>query len=286
MKTTSYPTFRLLLKDTFGIFSDNWKRLIGISIIPAFLNILALIGFSVLFLSNILSQLFIRNYNFILIGIPVAIFLFSALAIVGLWSQSALIYTVVNYKKEFGVKEAYSRSWEYVGRFFKLSTLIGLMIIGGLILLLAPGLLVLFYSSLAFLILFTEGKAGRDAVYQSRHYISANPTQYFNKAFIWFFLIVIISALIDSITGNRDPSTIQSLIRFIFNLAVAPLTIIYSFLNYQYLKSISPQKASRSAGFEKKLYLGLAVFGLIVIALALIAASYFAATTLQNSLGL
>ncbi len=283
MEQITYPSFRQLVAKTFSIFSQNWKRLVGIAFIPTILTAITFLALSFFLAANVFSQLLARNYTFLLIGIPVTIFFLIALSIFNFWSQSALFYAVVNIKKEFSVRQAYSRSWSYVGRFLQLSLLIGLMTLGGLPLFLIPGLLVMFYSSLAFLVFFSEDLSGWDAIYRSQFYIRSNAKQFFVRIIIWLLLLVLTSGLVDSFFNNVNSPFIESSVRFVYNLVTGSLSIIFLFLNYQHLKLISPDVIPSSYNHQKAFYTILAILPLVYLVLALAASFLFQKSLINNN---
>ena len=122
-----------LIKQSFGLFfkKENFIYFVKISLPPLVLGAIQVL----LFQKNLQDGLYDLNY---MLFIPFVI----AWSLVWVWYQAANLESVIRVqgggKLEF--KDTYKKAWGYALRLFAVSLVAGLIVFGGLILLIVPGI--------------------------------------------------------------------------------------------------------------------------------------------------
>lgn len=145
---------------------------------------------------------------------------------VNLLSQAALIFAVK--EKEIGAKEAFQKSWHKIISFAWVSSLSFLIVIGGFILFIVPGIIFSVWYSLAAYALIVDGKKGMDALSQSKQLVKGSWWSVF-----WRFLVISVIVGIISIIVSFIPFGAK-----IFTLFSVPFTVTFTFLLYKELKQL------------------------------------------------
>lgn len=240
-----------LFKESWEIFKSRFGTLIALYLLSiVFLFVLIGIFSGVGYL---LSTLFPENKNAV-----IATGIFTGMIpgfIAMFWAFAAFTFAVVD--ETLGIREALGKSWQRVGSFMWLASLLGFIISGGFFLLVIPGIIFLVWFVFAQFILASEDERGMNAILKSKAYVKDR----------WFdiFLRLFVVWLVSAILG------IVPLIGPILSLIFFPFTMIFICLVYRDLKAIKGEGFiyPHSSG-DKFMWIGIGALGYIVLPLFII----------------
>lgn len=147
----------------------------------------------------------------------------------------SLIFAI---KEDIGVVEAYKKGLKVVTSYFWISILLFLLISGGFLLFIIPGILFLIWFSLADFVLIFEEKKGMDAILRSKFLVLGN---FLTVVWRGLALTPIIIPYILLFELQRDGIIgvwTYYIIIGALSLFIAPFTSIYGVLNYKNLKEV------------------------------------------------
>jgi len=246
---SSLPSTRVLLKQSWDIYKKRVDSFLGIMAVPILLTILTFSvsvggGFFLGWFSSlaVLSDKPTKVIMFLLICLAV-LFYTVIFLIIQAWGQTALLYAIKDHQEKIGVVESYRRGWHKTISYLWIYCLTGLVIIGGLLLFIVPGIIFAIWFSLSEFILIGEETKGKKALLKSKQYVKDKL-----KSVLWrFFCMGTISFIISLALGLvcafickilKTPSFMQDIGYFVSGLFLTPLIMIYQFLVYRYLKEI------------------------------------------------
>lgn len=282
-----------LLKEAWGIYKARFKTFIIISLIPALVIVALLVAlFIILFIFGLLASggpislifptaqaiitsptsTFIEEpafpsvisniVNFIL-GFGIIVFvIIIPIIILQLWSQAALLFAIKDSEENIGVKESYRRGWKKIGSIFWVGLLSGIIVVGGYLLFVVPGIIFAVWFSLALYIVIAEGLGGMNAILKSKEYVRGYWWEVFWR-FIFIGLVIIGINIAVMLLGLVIPVLPNLLMIFL-----TPLTVIYTFLVYKNLKAIKEAKGEVKSEFssgEKIKYILAGLAGIILV---------------------
>ena len=131
-----------------------------------------------------------------------------------------------------GLLPLYRQIWPILGKFLLTQALVGIFILGGLILLIIPGLVLAVRYLFVPFIVVAEGKFGKAALAQSSAYVKGKFWGIVGRS----VFISFISLLISGAATQVDNTIIASALQIVMALGVAPLTTIYFYHLYQECK--------------------------------------------------
>ena len=219
-----------LLKDAWSLYRSKFKTLIGIMIVPVvisiILNELSIISIS----SPALSQASWLP--------PIKIIIWLILLYFNAISISALLFSV---KNDIGTKEAYARSFKSAFSYILVVILGTLVITGGFVLFVIPGVVFSLWFSLSVYSFVFEERKGLEALYRSKQLVEGN----FWKI-AWRFIFISIIAIIIAIPLAILEKVLNGSHRFVDSvgqLFLIPLVVFFGavlFQNLVRLKQDSP----------------------------------------------
>ena len=276
------PSPMTLLSEAWQLYRLKWKIFLKILIVPILLLFLLFIVFSISifiigFLGYLLPGLILKNIIIFVIGLVLLIFLFLIATIIQFWSQTALIHAIK--WSDIGVRESYRRGWYKVKSLFWVSILSCLVMLGGYIIFVIPGIIFSIWFILVAYVVVLEDSKGINAMLTSRELIRNYWWSVFWRIlFISIFVFVIIvlplifSQIFSAVVPSFEGGLVEGIINFsvnIISLILAPFTAIYLFLIYSKLKKIkenSDLEESRK-GRKSFIIIGLlGIFALITVA--------------------
>ena len=134
-------------------------------------------------------------------------------------------------------QESYRFGFRRLGSVILVSVLVGLAVIGGLILLVIPGLIFLFFLSVSVPVLIVENRRGTDAMGRSWNLVKGHFWHVVGVLVVAGLITGVISSIIGAIGGN------VWVVRWIFSaigaIITAPFTSLVSVLLYLDLRSRS-----------------------------------------------
>lgn len=222
------PDFGDLLQKTFSIYELRLGTFIGIVIFPLIVGSLAFF-------------LFLISLNYPL-GILSLIILIPVVIITGVWSQVSLIFAIKDREEKIGIVESFKRGWSKLFSFFWVSILFSVIIMGGYLLFIIPGVIFSIWFSFSLYILVSENLKGMNALFRSKQLVSG----YWVEVWLRFFLIGLITSIpaivLYAILGIIiSPDVAEPIIRIISNLFITPFTFAFGFLLYENLKRMKAQ---------------------------------------------
>lgn len=223
-----------LLKESWEIFIAGFKTYAGIMLIP---NVLTLLPIALILGSG---ATFDPGYfqgagaiqEIILFLLVITIVLFFQI-----WGYLALIHAVQESTTGLGILEAYRLAGPKLPSFFWLSSLMGIIVFAGFLLLVVPGILFLVWFALAPYVLVGESLKGFDALSRSKQYVKGRGLEVFWRLFVITVISTVIPAAAEKGFEWLSIPFGGLLSQFLTALVFWPLITIYSFLIYQHLKT-------------------------------------------------
>lgn len=257
-----------LLKESWRIYCLKIKTLLGIIGLP--------VGFSFLF--------WILMYFLVGTSLKYSIW-FSVIGTISclgslflwLWAIPSLLY---NLKENTNIKESYKRGFKILGSYIWVYFLLVIIIAGGFLLFIIPGILFSIWFSLAIFILVFEEKKGFNALFRSKHLVSGK----FWGALVRFLalgliiglgLFLVFALIIFGIENKQIEDQLSEVIGYFLQLFILPFFLIYGFLIYNNLKEIKAEVIYEEPARSKKAkYVIPGILGILLIGL-LISVSFF-----------
>lgn len=271
-----------LLKEAWGFFKARFSIFAGITLIPIAVMIVLIIAmFFLLGVAGFLDGLFgsrvgvspdLSLFPNILVIVTLAL-LFLAIMILQIWSQSALLFAIKDGAENIGVKESYRRGWHKIGSIFWIGLLSGIIVMGGYLLFVIPGIIFAVWFSLAVYIVIAEGSGGMNAILKSKEYVKGYWWEVLWR-FIFIGLVVFGINIVAMIA-----SAIIPIIPNLLMIFITPLTVIYSFLVYKNLKAIKGEVKSEFSFSEKIKFIAVGILGILLIAGFIIGSIFLASLT-------
>ncbi len=184
-----------------------------------------------------------------IIGILLMITLMS---LVGSWIAAACIYAIVD---ETGIREALGQSLSRIWAFFWLFSLLGLIVGGGSMLLVVPGILFFGWFVFAQYVLAAEETRGMDALLKSREYVRGYGWAIFGRLALLY--LVAIAVMI--------PFSLIPFIGPLVSLFVGPFVLVYCNEIYQDLRAMKPNLIYSSTTGVKATYLSIGIIGFLAV---------------------
>lgn len=258
-----------LLKQSWSVFTSRFWVLLGAQLLPIIFMIL--ITLSV----GIFSFFAIRSGNY-LIAIPTVILIVILAMIVFSWQNLAVIYILQEAGNKAGIREAYGRTRSKIFAFWWISILSTIIVSGGLLFLIIPGLLVSFYTIFTIQILVGEDHRGMDILLKSREYVRDHILGIIGRfaVLLIFLAMIYISVSIIEFLLPKDNLILSIPIRIFINLLNIPIQLFgltYFYQIYLNLKQLRGNFAFEPPKSTRTWWTVFAVLGLIPIPLVIIA---------------
>lgn len=233
-----------LLRNAWEIYRGRMWTLIAVGLAAVILPVLALVPFIALgyFVSQSMPdfQQIIMAANFLL-GMVGAVWL-------GNWGVSAFLIAVSD--QQAGIKEVFIKAKPKVLGHIWLGVLTGLIVMGGYLLLIVPGIIFAVWFFFAPFVFIEEDVRGMDALLKSKAYVRGKWIPVCVRLIaIWLF------------------SALVSLIPFVGQLLalfLVPLCFVYTFLVYQDLKASKGPMTFQPTKKEKIRFVAASAFGFVM----------------------
>lgn len=237
MTGSQIPSANQIFKEAVSVYKMLFKTLIIINLIPllAMLIFVLLAGVGI----GTVSTLKIQSFGMGTVGVILAIIVSITLIYLNIWSGVATLFAIKDQTEEITWKEAYKRSKNKVWTFFFTSLLAGLAIIGGLILLIVPGIIFAFWFGFNSFIVVEENLSGVTALKKSKYYVKGRVMELFKKMFFIGIISLLLYIIVGIITSGKE-NNFSSLFSTIISLFWSPLVVVYSYLVFRYFKSTRP----------------------------------------------
>jgi len=271
-KAGNLPGATELLSQAMDIYKTRFKTLIGISILPVAVILVA---------SALMASVFyvLRSLNMDMlysIASFLFTFIFSVLAIaISLWGQIAMIYAVKDRNENIGIKESYARARSKVNSYLWVSIYTALIVFGGFLFFMIPGIIFSIWFGMATYVLIAEDIGGMNALLKSREYVRGHWWEIFSRMLSFVFLLIIVMVIILMSAAMlfgilslmiKDPAIINMLSEIFgdfVSVIIAPISVVYSFLIYENLKKIKGNFEFVPSQKTKRSYILVTVLGLL-----------------------
>ncbi|MCX6718137.1 MAG: hypothetical protein NTY81_00835 [Candidatus Staskawiczbacteria bacterium] len=166
-----------------------------------------------------------RDFNITIILVDVLLGLVGILIciIFSLWSKTALYCAVKDTALKF--KASLEVGWQKIASFFWISLLVGLATLGGLILLIIPGIIFAIWFCFSMFVYIDEGAKGTSALKRSKQLVQGYWWPIFGRLVVIFVVAILLSWI----------KFFGTIINIFF---VAPFTIVFLYALYQDLKRV------------------------------------------------
>lgn len=170
----------------------------------------------------------------------------------GIWAGLALIFAVID--GQLSLRQAFVSAWHKLLSYLWLVILSSLIIAGGVLLFVVPGIIFSLQFVFAVYVFVVEGLKGREALLKSKAYIKGYWWAVFGRLLVLQLLIMLaflplgfifgFGSLVIGLSHSSLISFVSGLLMSIFpmglSVLIAPFSLIYSFLLYQDVKSKKP----------------------------------------------
>ncbi len=240
-----------LLSAAWSIYKKHVAVLLGILVLPI---ILALFSLLVIFLfSVVVIEHMLLGSPASFVVLPLFIALILALFYVMVWGQTALLYRVVHYEKPLTIRDSFAQSFKKVDSFAWISALTGLVVLGGFILFIIPGIILAFSLGMASYVFMKEDIKGMDALLKSRLYVKGYWGAVAWRLLVAGFLVGLVQ-LIPYFGG-------------IASFVLTPLSLIYAYFLFENLRAVKGDIAFHPTKNQRMGYGTLAIVGILIIPL-------------------
>jgi hypothetical protein len=263
------PNSTSILRETIDFYKERFGLIIGVMIIP------------IILLAVCMGLIYATNSNFMLLAVAGII-----TWVVSIWSQVALIQAIKD--KSITIKEAYNRTSSLVGQYWWLTLLMGLIVAGGFVLFIIPGIILAFSFCLAPYVLVDEGAMGMSALVRSRAYVTTKGAGIIGHLFFIGIIVILVSMAITAIGDTFNNETVSLVVQGIANLIVGPISTIYMYKVYRHIRKANGDQSVTASTKTKVFYTFLAILGpllLLSIPFVVIKSLSGSGTTEQPSLG-
>ena len=153
-------------------------------------------------------------------------------------AQAGIFVLIQKAKTKMSVIKIFYEGKKYAWDYFILSIWTVLFIILWTLLFVVPGFIFLVYYSVAFWVMFVEGKKGREALKRSKQLIYGNWWRVFWRIFVVNFFIWALLALPTYFMGSKETVETWRDISNIINVIIATFLVAYSYFIYKDLVKI------------------------------------------------
>ena len=205
-----------LLKNSFEIYKKNSHTFISLMALHA-------VAFLV-FLPAALLFIIPRSHFYKLVLFALLLIVFAiAMLIIGLWVQVSLLFAIKNRNSKVNLQKSLRQGWEHITAYIWVTLLVGLVVFGGILLFIIPGIIFSIWFSFSKYVFVAEGKESTKALIKSKELVMGNWWGIFGR-----ILVVTLLASLISYIPFLGP-----LINFFF---MVPFIQIYLYLLYEDLR--------------------------------------------------
>ena len=258
-----------LVKESWVIYKKSFWNIIGVGL----LAILTVLGYIVLggLGGGLMAVIFANHFNifsYLFIGIVGVLYLLGFFAVIA-WAQAAFVVVIRDSGKKTGSRLAFKNARQYAIPLVMTSLLSMVLVFGGVLLFIIPGILLGIWFSYSIYAIVCEDKKGLLALHSSREYFRRKFWKIIGREIAVRLPEIILSMFITSlVTQHVLPGSVQGLYQLL-SLLAAPFYIIYSYLLYTKVREATGSVATVPGG-NKKVYLGIPAVGYVLVVIAAI----------------
>ncbi len=237
--TSSLPGVSAIFGQTWNIYKQRLGTFLGIIVIPMLIMMVVTAIFFVAGGSLGIVFLFSKfTAGSIGLFILLALLFFIIISVIQAWGQVALLYAIKDNSERIGIIESYKRGWHKILSYFWVYLLVSLVVFGGFLLLIVPGILFAVWFSFAIFILVAENLKGVKALSKSKEYVKGHWWGVFWRFFFIEAVISIIYLIFIPIFSLLKIPFAPIIGEFIAILFLTPFGMTYLFMIYNNLKAL------------------------------------------------
>ena len=238
------PGARDLFRAAYKILAQKPKLFFGIALLSVLATVIfaaVLAGLAAFMLYR--GQMFSDFPFFSLSAIPTFLILSAfvlANLIFQLWANVALICAVKDRNEQFGVKSAFRQAWPKLASFAWVSVLTGLCILGGMLLLVVPGIIFSVWLAFSAYVFIDEGLKGRQALKRSKQLVKGRAGKILWRLLflgLFYLLVILLLSLLSAILKSPRIETVGN---WLIQFAFTPFSAVYGYLLYESAKQTQP----------------------------------------------
>lgn len=247
-----------LIKETLSFYGSHFREIVILSSIPA---ILGLFGAFLLPASGLAA-------------------LVQLLAVVASVLQAVVLIKFLVTGQKFSIQAAYKDALSVFFPFLLVGILGGLVMMGGAVLLVIPGIFFMVSVMFANVVFLTENKRGFAALNGSYRYVIGSWWAVFGRLIVAYLLVAIVAGIVSSIFSHAlDPRMFQAFGAVVSALLVVPLCYIFEIKLFNALKVLPGHDEQKD---RTSLLRGFAIWGGVAIIILALVGATVGRTTFQK----
>ncbi|MEK7538712.1 MAG: hypothetical protein AAB552_02630 [Patescibacteria group bacterium] len=267
-----------LLGKAWTLYKQRWTTFLTIMIAPALLSILVEVG------SSSVKNMGASLNPFIFFGVALVMLL--ALVIINIWSSVALLHAIKGTSEHLSVTASYGRGARHILAFVWISILTTLIVMGGFMLLIIPGIIFAIWFMFATMVVVDDNTKGMNALLKSREYVRGRwwgtwwRMFFVGLIFIPIFIVLFILSYL--LTFKFLLPVAGDILSTISTLFLTPIMMTYMFVLYENLKATRGSFAFAPTTGKKAPFIILAILVPILIIAFIIFLTYLQADTAKD----
>lgn len=297
VKMSQEGTYKLkgpeeLIREAWDIFRPRILKWVGIELVPIAMLLLSLVVIAlpvVAFVFKLIGDLqsgnLFRGENY---GLGLLLLLVFVLigSVIQVWGRVAIVKAAM--EKEAGIIEIYKKSWNKILRFWWVAVLSGLVMAGGLVLLIVPGIILAGWFSIVPYIVVAENVGGLEALVKAREYVRGLWWPVVGRLVVAWGALIVVTVVLERIFGilAGDNSTLQliaALAQMVVSLLVGPLAVIYGYVVYRNVREVKGEIDVGAKIKERVVFTLLAIMPLIAIVVIIVVSAILGAFNYFNN---
>lgn len=205
------------------------------------------------------------------------------------WFVVALLISIATYIEQISLGEVFKRSFRKVIPYLWINFLFGAVVLGGLFLLIIPGIIFFVWFFLSSIVMVTGGGGGVTGLLKSREYVRGYFWPVVIRIIVLAGIVIIFQFIISFVYFLLDGLEIPiisigvSFLLIIFSYLAAPLGLIYTFVMFDNLRSLKGDFPFFPSIKTKMVYITVMLIPFIVILFLLFLSVSFFASRLGQS---
>jgi hypothetical protein len=215
---------RSLFDDTWALYQERFVQLIRIVLLPTLVTIL--------------------GYTISDLHLPLTALLGGIVLFVG-WLMSVLniLPIVFSIHNQTDVDDSYKAALPLVLPFLWLLILEVLAVAGGFVLLIVPGIWLIFAFSFVSYVFVLEGRHGFNALQQSKEYVRGYWWAVTGRILLMGIFVIMAGTIVQWLTEPTLGVAASNIAAMILNLFTVPFTALFGYNLYNNLKALKPELA-------------------------------------------
>lgn len=292
MNSQKLPSLSDLFSQTFQIIKTNLKQFIGFYLIQ--MGITVAIG--IVSIAGVLTTFFgifrQSSLEVVILGILLVVTAVIIGSIIALWPRLAFISFISNREKHVGLMDSFSQTRGRIFPFMWLVFLQGLIILGGLMFFVIPGIFLFISFLFSSYILVLEKDRGLTALLRSHQYIKGYRLAIIGRMAVVFIASIIISLVwqqavyqivepkssitnyLDVAKGIKQLNTanvgvkvVVQMLNSVISNAMNLFSMVFGFLLYENIRRIKGDFAYTPSKGAKVKLIAIAIYGIAIVSL-------------------